>query len=1676
MRKLYLLLTCFFCFSQLVEAQPYHNEWIPFANGQPYSTQQYYRIAIWKEGIYKITYNDLLNKGVPVSTWFDPQRYQIFNNAKEQFIQVVDANADNVFNPGDYINFYGKSTDGLLDAEIYDNPVSQPNTNTSLFNDTASYFLTYNPFSANNRRMPVESDVNYSGYTPEPFAIHTDIKNYFDDYNIGFRDGNKVADNPYTLGEGYYSGGANKNSPLGYSFSVQKYLNTGPTPTTEITLIGANVNSHPYEVRGGTDVLLSNIIYGYQYNRHLLSAVGFPTNGNYNVSLAPLNDLGDVNNLNYMQIAYIKLSYPRGFDFASESFPQSFSINSSAAKAYLELTNISLAAPKMYVISGDTLKNILLNVSTQPIRTLIKSNGAAQTCFLLDDSQIFSLTGNAIIESINNSSDPNVNARFTNFLTAGLNKDFFIVSNKKLWNGANAYANYRNLSGYKVLLADVEELYNQFAWGIYKNPLAIRKFADYMIDNFDTIPKYLLLLGKSVTSLEARAGYGNGLNLVPTFGEPPSDQMFTAKLNTAEYKQELATGRISARDENEVTAYLDKLIAFELQQKSSPQTWMKNVLHFGGGSDIYEQNYLSGFLNVYKSIVEDTLFGGKVFTFLKSSSTPIQINQSQYLQQLIDSGCSMMTFYGHAAGSSFDIATDIPENYHNKDRYPLILANSCYVGNIHTQGRELNERFVLAPDRGAIAFIAVPDVGVIEYLDKYSEKFHHLIFQEEYGTSIGECMKSTVAQIISPDFNVRGVCMNMTLHGDPAIVLNEFSKPDYVVENSNIIFEPANITTELDSFTVKIAIANIGKNTNQSMNVLVSRTFPDHVTKKDTIFKVPYISYQDTFSVRLPVDFKNGSGINDFLVTVDVYDEVNEIDNFINNNARAQLIINSTDINPVYPQIYSIIPLSAVTLKATTADLFAKAKNYRFEIDTTPFFNSPKLQVGTTLNSYGIISWNVPNVLDSNIAYFWRVGNDSIVNPDTSISNRFQWKNSSFLYKPNTTGWSQSHYYQFKESTITNVVFNDNARVFDFILSNYALDMSHTLNRPSYDINGVNMDYGGCYYLPQLAVAVLDSIDFTNPWTADSCIRYFGNYNYYNCATELGCNRGRPDKYFLFNTADSTQNASLVDMINNKVPVGDYILSWNVFNLDFQNLPNTVKSAYAQLGAPSFSNLTISDKFMMLSRKGSPSQTIFQQGHYPDSILNIHYTLSRNWDKGFIESSLVGPANKWTTFHWNYRNLETSGSPDSIALQIIGITPSNQEVILVDNIFTTADIDLTGIDAKLYPNFKIKAYVEDEVNRTPPQINRWQVYYEPVPEGALNTRYYSFFKDSIQEGDLIKLDMAFENISSVKMDTLLVDYFLYDANNIKHILGSVRLNRDLPPGDTIMTHLQFNSTGYAGLNNLWIEANPHQDQPEQYHFNNLANLYFKVSKDITNPLLDVTFDGNHILNGDIVSSHPNIHIQLMDENKYIVLNDTADFRITLTTPSNVVKSLKFESASGISTDNSKLKWIPATLPKNSFKIEYNPALLEDGVYTLRAQATDKSGNLSGQNDYRIEFEVVNRSTITEVINYPNPFSTSTKFVFVLTGSEIPSEFKIQIMTVTGKIVREITKDELGPLHIGRNITDYAWNGKDEFGDQLANGVYLYHVVTKIDGNSIENRDVGISQYFKKGWGKMYLMR
>jgi hypothetical protein len=296
----------------------------------------------------------------------------------------------------------------------------------------------------------------------------------------------------------------------------------------------------------------------------------------------------------------------------------------------------------------------------------------------------------------------------------------------------------------------------------------------------------------------------------------------------------------------------------------------------------------------------------------------------------------------------------------------------------------------------------------------------------------------------------------------------------------------------------------------------------------------------------------------------------------------------------------------------------------------------------------------------------------------------------------------------------------------------------------------------------------------------------------------------------------------------------------------------------------------------------------------------------------------------------------------------------------------------------------------------------------------------------------------------------------------------------LPVGDTIQAGGIVKTANLPGLNTLYIDVNPDNDQPEQYHFNNFAYRNFYVKPDSLNPLLDVTFDGVHILNEDIVSSKPDILVKLKDESKWMILDDTSLLTLQVQYPDGTIRRFNF--------NNDTLQFIPAGQapnPDNTASINFRPYFDQDGEYQLIVTGKDRSENTAGNIEYRVAFEVINKPMISNMLNYPNPFTTSTAFVFTITGSEVPQNIKIEIMTITGRIVREITKDELGPLHIGRNITEFKWDGTDQYGSKLANGIYLYRVVTNLNGKSLDKYKSdgdNTDKYFTKGYGKMYLMR
>jgi len=118
--------------------------------------------------------------------------------------------------------------------------------------------------------------------------------------------------------------------------------------------------------------------------------------------------------------------------------------------------------------------------------------------------------------------------------------------------------------------------------------------------------------------------------------------------------------------------------------------------------------------------------------------------------------------------------------------------------------------------------------------------------------------------------------------------------------------------------------------------------------------------------------------------------------------------------------------------------------------------------------------------------------------------------------------------------------------------------------------------------------------------------------------------------------------------------------------------------------------------------------------------------------------------------------------------------------------------------------------------------------------------------------------------------------------------------------------------------------------------------------------------------------------------------------------------------------------------------------LEPGQHNLRIRVWDVFNNSS---EYILEFTVVKKEAfeLRHVLNYPNPFTSTTSFWFEHNRPNEDLRVTVRIMTITGKVVKTIVQTINTP---GNRFDGMEWNGRDEYGNRLGRGVYLYQVLVR----------------------------
>lgn len=1714
----------------------YGNEWI--VAGQPY-----YKVKVWRDGIYRLDYNYLRSLN---ATGVAPTQFQLWRRGKE--VAMYQGGNQAVLDATSYLEFYGQRNDGKLDKEFYKNPADQAHQYYSFYTDTAAYFITWGSRAGKRVTQPTAA-----GGTPHAWRLQTSLKLVVDRYVQGPTEG--TAHLPWLeSGEGFFS-------PTTGEYTVR----TDSVLRAIVTQAGAPAIKADVLVGGGT---VPSARGGIAAGTHIVSIQVTPPSGTR-------RELGTLTFQNYNYIRGRYIIQPSDVNNGKVELFGTATTQPSTAPfdawrcSYLKLTapqqnlwfsdrriiwfqnDSLLAGPATYELDDIPATVIGYDIqdpwSVQRVTpTAAQTLGSTARRFVFPNASEQS-THRLLLADANAWLVPPAARRVT-FRTIDPTKpNFVIITHPQLMkaagsvpNAARAYANYRaSVAGgrYDTLMVTASQLYDQFHYG-EQSVIALRHFALWLVGSSPaTQAKYLLLLGKGLgpgtvpgqtyifEGLQAQGGVQaastsrilgeQGIDLVPTSTASTSDNFLSSDWPNNNFVARMPTGRLPATNPQEVINYLTKLQQHEEKlftyNAADPQLWRKNVVHLAGGATNDEFQEFGGYLDGYARRVPRPLLGGKVMTFRKNTTNQfiVPLNISTEL----NTGLAAITYFGHGALDYFNLdignIDDASNGYQNVGRYPIMMYNGCIAGDFGFNTHIFGVSWLLAPQKGSIGMLAQACESYAYLLDPVQDKMYELLFNDAtwFGQPVTQVYNEVVRQMqTKPAFqSVVGQeqLLSTTWQGDPALRLYAPAKPDFVASNATVSLAPvagASSITPTTPFVLKVGMGNPARITTDPVEIRVTRTYSNGRPAEVITQTFRQTWARDTTYTFALNNLGDVYGDNTFKVELDYANKVAELDE-TNNTATLTYSFLKGGITLVTPTEFAIVGTNRPQLTAQNNDAAAAVRGYDFQVDTVATFNSGALKQALNLSGPAVVSWQPPALVGArpdSVVWYWRVRFST-----PAAGEDANWQQSSFRVISGAVagGWSQSHHAQFQRDQLQGTAVTAPTGRWSFADQRQAIALftvggGGVGSGSTFNIGngyGIRTDVTVPPYLgdcgtnsPNLLLVALDGRTLKRitvpggPY--DTCGP--GDQLFYHFGSTSG------------DTLDNLNNSAarqqqLVTFLNN-VPDGSYVALISMNRLRYTAFPATVRAALTKLLGSQLAasgQLRNGEPWALLTKKFAaggklvreqgPDRTLAQASY--NQLVSFVDTVGAPGQAGKVLSTRIGPATEWQTL---FNVIKRENTTSNYTLRVLGIDANNVTSELAPDV-KTKSYSLASVSAAKYPYLQLEVTLRDSVNRVPPQLRQWLVAYKPLPEGTVrrdlvaSTNYdpATLAAQAINNGTL-KFPVVFQNIGGIDFGAPLTTRIdLLNASGVAVKSATFTAPSILKAGESMTVQVSLDVVGIFGTLTPVVTVNPLTNrQPELYFFNNTLTLApYTVSDGNVPPVLDVAVDGRHLLNGDLVSPTPAIGIQLKDEDKLRHIKDASAFTVLLQKPGQTTATL-------INTKgNPEIQFtVDSTSQVGSVaRLDYQPGKntpLQNGIYTLQVQGRDRASNAAGTQTYQVKFEVVKESTITNVFPYPNPVTSKARFVFTVTGQELPRDMKIQIMTLTGKVVREIFMSELGPLHIGNNITDYAWDGTDQYGDRLANGTYLYRVSLNDPSGQFSQRSTAGDKAFQKDWGKLVLLR
>ncbi|MEO7984243.1 MAG: C25 family cysteine peptidase, partial [Bacteroidota bacterium] len=537
-----LLLPIFLFTGLLAQSQSYNNEWIDYS-------KTYYKFKVAYTGLYRISQPTLAAAGIGN---IPAEQFRIWRNGRQ--VPLYTSVQTGTMGSSDYIEFWGEMNDGLTDSILYRDVDFQLNKKWSLETDSIAFFLTVNPSGGNARLAPVANNLPTT-IPVEPYFIHTEGVYYKDKLNPGYASpvGEYVYSSAYDQGEGWSSVDLLPPNPLtGFAGTILRfdrnnlYPYTGaeaPSPVFKVNASGNALHPRDFEIKVNGTVISNQTMDYFEYVKvQIPLAPSYISTGTVTIDIKNLcnSDASD-----RMVVAQTELVYPRLFNFGGADRFE-FKLPATATGNYLEISNFVYNQVKPMLYDFTNGKVYICDTANSLVKVVLQPSATERRLLLVSSYA-------SVIIPVTTLQPKN----FINFSLPANQGNYLIITDPALMNGANGsnpvndYKNYRSSTAggsHNPKIYLVEELVDQFSYGIKKNPLGLRNFIRFARNTFPTGVKNVLLIGKGMIYQQYRTFETypdiDKLNFVPTYGWPASDNLLTADPGLDETPK-VPIGRIS---------------------------------------------------------------------------------------------------------------------------------------------------------------------------------------------------------------------------------------------------------------------------------------------------------------------------------------------------------------------------------------------------------------------------------------------------------------------------------------------------------------------------------------------------------------------------------------------------------------------------------------------------------------------------------------------------------------------------------------------------------------------------------------------------------------------------------------------------------------------------------------------------------------------------------------------------------------------------------------------------------------------------------------------------------------------------------------------------------------------------------------------------------------------------